>query len=136
MTEKDLEIQQLRRENEYLRRERERLMAINGIPPMNSGCFNCKHQNKTGEEEPCTSCGIKRGKITNWEPACNCRHELKVIRTNLDRIRGMSAEELGNFLYGIADCCSSGLCLTCDIKCKVPCTPFNITAWLNEEVRK
>lgn len=67
MTEKDLEIQQLRRENEYLRRARERLMAINGIPPMNSGCFNCKHRDKNEHEEPCASCGISHGKIKNWE---------------------------------------------------------------------
>lgn len=53
---------------------------------MHKYCFTCKHENLSVESAPCEGCFD--GSASKWFP-----------RTQADRIRAMSNEELAYFLY-------------------------------------
>ena len=58
---------------------------------MENRCEKCKHKDKRGWEKPCSICMVARnGEESMFEP-----------KTNADRIRSMTDEELAEFLKGI-----------------------------------
>ena len=92
-------------------------------------CSNCKHTNKTEDEFPCSVCVHRY--TDKYEP---------VTKTNYDRIKSMSVEEMAEFFEGHFDCnfCPESERLSdspllkyekCDEKCI-----YHITQWLLQEV--
>lgn len=59
-------------------------------------CDNCKYKTCWEYAEPCSSCTNMTGEPTNWKP-----------QTNADRIRGMSDEELADW---VAERCTAPNC--------------------------
>lgn len=55
-------------------------------------CDNCKHVMTDMESFPCNRC--KRNTVDKWEPMPK--------KTNADKIRSMSDEELAEYLYKMA----------------------------------
>ena len=82
---------------------------------MVNNCGNCKHREVAGYEEPCSSCRTTSGGTpTKWE-------QQNATKTNADRVRAMSDEELCDFLYsykffemckeGCGECSYQGECV-------------------------
>ena len=81
--------------------------------------------------------------MCKWYPFSGCefrqiggkslRSDLKK-QTNADKIRGMTDEELAEFIDKVTDCCSDGwMCEKCPINTK-GCDKEKFTAWLKMEV--
>ena len=84
-------------------------------------CDTCRHSPVPTEEEPCWSCAIIGGIKFNWE-----------ARTNADRIRSMTDDEMASYLYHvwwIAAWCKGGC--SGDESCE-PCW----LNWLKQEVKE
>lgn len=77
---------------EYIRYYYNKLAELNGS--INSTC-KCKHNNNSRDNEPCCRCDSRK--------------------TNADRIRNMSDEELAMFIGNLAEC------INCDLQCSEKC---------------
>lgn len=84
---------------------------------MEDKCEKCKHKTRRGWEYPCSICDVAyNGEESKFEP-----------KTNADRIRNMSDEELAEFLHEY----SNHTCLYCK-DCGVSCKKQNLE-WLQKE---
>ena len=66
--------------------------------------------------------------------AINALSETKPPKTNADRIRQMTDEELSAFLGGIADNCSYNTCDNCPMYGACVDVPLSRDKWLKQEV--
>lgn len=89
-----------------------------------TGCNNCKYDSKESNEFPCVECSHNRV-VDYYEP-----------KTNADRIRNMTDEELAEFLcqYEACPLCSHQTDSMCNSK---NCDEIGITLqWLQSEVKE
>ena len=59
----------------------------------------------------------------------------KIKKTNADRIRSMSDEELAEFLYGIDHFVDDGQCIVCFEEIRLNDDKVDILDWLQSEVK-
>lgn len=74
-------------------------------------------------------------KLTDEDRA---KYTPKKKKTNLEKIRAMSAEELAGFLYKVTGCCESEDCLSCPMhSIRIGCeTKTDVLTWLESEVEE
>ena len=93
-----------------------------------TGCNNCKYDSKESNEFPCVECSHNRA-VDYYEP-----------KTNADRIRNMTDEELAEFLEKTVYYCrgrqNDKYCEDCPLfECRV-CNGEYIGKWLQAEVEE
>ena len=89
-------------------------------------CETCKHESKECYETPCLHCYVAFGEERKWEP---------VVRTQADRIRAMTDEELAKFLGTVIACGECPIVQSCDTFLREDCRK-NLLHWLQEKVEE
>lgn len=92
----------------------------------------------------CTDCGKEHEQLALWLTELKSRRiaaikeleRVKSPKTNGDRIRQMTDDELSAFLGGIADNCSYNTCDNCPMYGACVDVPLSRDKWIKQEVRE
>ena len=85
----------------------------------------------------CDECAAEYEQVAEWLTELKQRREAEITappKTNGDKIRAMTDEELAEFIDTVTDCCSDGwMCDKCPIK-STGCDKDSFIEWLKQEV--
>ena len=85
----------------------------------------------------CHECAAEYEQVAEWLTELKQRREAEITappKTNGDKIRAMTDEELAEFIDTVTDCCSDGwMCDKCPIK-STGCDKDSFIEWLKQEV--
>lgn len=87
--------------------------------------------------DSCDACAAEHEQLAEWLTELKQRREAEISaqpKTNADRIRQMSDEELRRFLNDIADNCSMQYCKSCPMNGACDDVPISMQKWLKQEV--
>ena len=85
----------------------------------------------------CQECAAEHEQLAEWLTELKQRREAEITappKSNADRIRQMTDEELSVFLGGIADNCSYNTCDNCPMYGACVDVPLSRDKWLKQEV--